>query len=53
MKKVRIFLATIIIVSPLLLMTSGCEKFLDKKPLTATLDDLNQGGIEGQVFWII
>jgi hypothetical protein len=31
-------------------MVSGCKKFLDRKPLTATLDDLNQGGIEGLVF---
>lgn len=31
-------------------MVSGCKKFLDRKPLTATLDDLKQGGIEGQVF---
>ena len=27
----------------------GCKKFLDRKPLTATLDDLNQGSLEGQV----
>lgn len=35
---------------PILFMVSGCTKFLDRKPLTATLDDLKQGGIEGQVF---
>ena len=28
----------------------SCKKFLDRKPLTATLDDLNQGGLEGQIF---
>lgn len=28
----------------------GCKKFLDRKPLSASLEDLNQGGIEGQVF---
>jgi starch-binding outer membrane protein, SusD/RagB family len=28
----------------------GCKKFLDRKPLSATLDDLNQGGIQGQIF---
>ena len=28
----------------------GCEKFLDRKPLTATLDDLNQGTLEAQSF---
>src|SRR5437773_184421 len=27
---------------------SGCTKFLDRKPLQATLSDLNQGGLEGQ-----
>jgi len=26
----------------------GCKKFLDRKPLTSTLDDLNQGGLETQ-----
>lgn len=29
---------------------AGCSKFLDRKPLTATLDDLNQGGLEGQIY---
>jgi starch-binding outer membrane protein, SusD/RagB family len=29
---------------------SGCSKFLDRKPLEVTLDDLNQGGVEGQVY---
>jgi starch-binding outer membrane protein, SusD/RagB family len=37
---------------PVLFMVSGCSKFLDRKPLTATLDDLKQGGIEGQVFGV-
>lgn len=37
---------------PVLFMATGCQKFLDRKPLTATLDDLNQGGIQGQVFGI-
>jgi hypothetical protein len=32
------------------LVFSGCNKFLDRKPLEVTLDDLNQGGVEGQVF---
>lgn len=35
---------------PLLMMLSGCKKFLDRKPLTATLDDLKQGGVEGQIY---
>ena len=34
------------------LMNSCQKEFLDRKPLTATLDDLNQGGLEGQIFGI-
>ncbi len=49
MKTVKnIFL--LIIACGLLLTISGCKKFLDRKPLTSTLDDLNQGGLEGQIF---
>jgi starch-binding outer membrane protein, SusD/RagB family len=52
MKKNRIIrpLRLLLFAAPFLLFISGCSKFLDRKPLTATLDDLNQGGIEGQVF---
>ncbi|WP_153798270.1 RagB/SusD family nutrient uptake outer membrane protein [Foetidibacter luteolus] len=32
----------------LLLVFSGCNKFLDRKPLDATLDDIPGGGLEGQ-----
>lgn len=28
---------------------SGCKKFLDRKPLSATLDDIPGGGVEGQI----
>src|SRR5689334_7910978 len=35
---------------PLLFMVNSCKTFLDRKPLLATLDDLNQGGLEGQIF---
>ena len=34
---------------PMFIAISSCKKFLDRKPLTATLDDLNQGVLEGQV----
>lgn len=34
----------------LALTFSRCEKFLDQKPLRATMDDLSQGGIESEVF---
>jgi starch-binding outer membrane protein, SusD/RagB family len=32
------------------MLFTGCKKFLDRKPLQASLEDLNQGGLEGQVF---
>jgi len=34
---------------PLLISVAGCKKLLDRKPLRATLEDLPQGGLEGQV----
>ena len=40
----------VLLLAPVFMMFSGCKKFLDRKPLSATLDDLNQGGLEGQVF---
>lgn len=36
----------------LVFILAGCNKFLDRKPLTETLDDLNQGGLEGQIYGI-
>lgn len=36
----------------ILFVAPGCKKFLDRKPLTATLDDLEQGGIQGLVYGI-
>jgi hypothetical protein len=33
-----------------LIAFSSCQKFLDRKPLTATLDDLHQGTLEAQSF---
>jgi starch-binding outer membrane protein, SusD/RagB family len=49
-KNKKISWSILLLAMPVLFMVSGCEKFLDRKPLTATLDDINQGGIEGQVF---
>jgi hypothetical protein len=40
----------VLIMVPILLTGFGCKKFLDRKPLTATLNDLNQGGLEAQSF---
>lgn len=34
---------------PAITLFTGCEKFLDRKPLTATVDDLPGGGLEGKV----
>lgn len=34
---------------PMIVLLFSCKKFLDRKPLTATLTDLNQGALEGQV----
>jgi starch-binding outer membrane protein, SusD/RagB family len=52
MNKIKILLRVSMIALPLLLLVAGCSKFLDRKPLTATLDDLNQGGLEGQIYGI-
>ncbi|MDB5275255.1 MAG: rane protein [Ferruginibacter sp.] len=50
MKKNKIVLQIAMAVLPLMLLTMGCAKFLDRKPLTATLDDLKQGTLEAQSF---
>ena len=50
MKKGKYIFWGILLAFPLLITLSSCKKFLDRKPLTATLDDLNQGGLEGQIF---
>lgn len=40
----------LLIMLPCLMFVSGCKKFLDRQPLTATLDDLSAGGLEQQIF---
>ncbi len=35
---------------PMMFSILGCKKFLDRKPLTATLDDIHQGTLEAQSF---
>ena len=50
MKKHIKILFSLLAISSMILVLTGCSKFLDRKPLTATLDDLNQGGLEGQVY---
>jgi hypothetical protein len=41
---------TVIIIASLGMVFTNCKKFLDRPPLQASLEDLNQGGLEGQVF---
>ncbi|TKK64424.1 RagB/SusD family nutrient uptake outer membrane protein [Ilyomonas limi] len=38
----------VLLAMPLLMTFSGCQKFLDRKPLDATLEDIPGGGLEGQ-----
>lgn len=49
MKNIKNIGLSIILAFFAFMMFSGCKKFLDRKPLTATLDDLPGGGMEGQV----
>lgn len=49
MKRSKQFVWIIGITLPVMMLAIGCSKFLDRKPLTATLDDLHQGSLEGQV----
>ncbi len=50
MKNFKSTFFALLLALPFLFMMSGCKKFLDRKPLEATLGDLNQGGIEAEVF---
>jgi hypothetical protein len=49
MRKNKVLISSLILIVPIIISFFGCKKFLDRKPLTATLDDLHQGGLEGQV----
>lgn len=49
MKIYKKLLWGIVLAAPVIIGSTGCKKFLDRKPLTATLDDLNAGRVEGQV----
>lgn len=49
MKHLKNIIAGAFIASTAITALTGCEKFLDKKPLTATVDDLPGGGLEGKV----
>ena len=50
MKKYKNLFWILLLAFPVLISISACKKFLDRKPLTSTLDDLNQGTLEAQSF---
>src|SRR5947209_10473583 len=47
MKKIKNITLILLLAAPMLIAVSGCKKFLDRKPLTADLNDLPQGSMEG------
>ena len=50
MKKIRNTILLSLTALPMLFIASGCKKFLDRKPLTATFDDLQSGALETPVY---
>ena len=50
MKKIRNTILILLTALPMLFIASGCKKFLDRKPLTATFDDLQTGALETPVY---
>src|SRR5882757_2260897 len=48
MKKLIRTIGVLMFAGTLLFTISGCKRFLDRKPLTATLDDLKGGALESQ-----
>ncbi|HYM94050.1 MAG TPA: RagB/SusD family nutrient uptake outer membrane protein, partial [Chitinophagaceae bacterium] len=50
MRSNKISIWSLILAFPFLVSVLGCKKFLDRKPLTATLADLHQGTLEAQSF---
>ncbi len=49
MKKNKIILWSLLVAIPTVFTVIGCNRFLDRKPLTATLDDLHQGQLESSI----
>jgi len=41
MKRIKNIVLMLLVAVPMVVMISGCTKFLDRKPLTATMDDLH------------
>jgi hypothetical protein len=52
MKNIGKLLFNLGMISAIFILFAGCKKFLDRKPLNATLDDLSQGTLEAQVLGI-
>ena len=50
MKKYKSLFLSLMLVAPVIVSILGCKKFLDRKPLTATLSDFNQGALEAKSF---
>ncbi|MBS1733024.1 MAG: RagB/SusD family nutrient uptake outer membrane protein [Bacteroidetes bacterium] len=49
MIKIKQTMVVILLAVPTVLLFSGCKKFLDRKPLLATVDDLQVGALDGSV----
>lgn len=49
MIKIKQIVVTVVAAAMTITMFSGCKKFLDRKPLSATVDDLQVGALDGQV----
>lgn len=49
MIKIKQLIAGTLISASAIALFSGCEKFLDRKPLSATVDDLQVGALDGNV----
>jgi starch-binding outer membrane protein, SusD/RagB family len=50
MKTFKNILWALLLIAPLMASLTSCKRMLERKPLTATLEDLNQGGLEGLVY---
>src|ERR1044071_1039093 len=48
MKKYKSLFLGLVVMLPIIVGGLGCKRFLDRKPLTATLNDLNQSVLEAQ-----
>src|SRR5207237_4548008 len=49
MKRINLLRWSLLLAIPLALVFAGCNKLLDRKPLQATIDDLNQRKLEERI----